>query len=167
MRQTMETTPATANALAEMTHFASSASVRDLIADNPDHTLFYEVAEAVGIIDMLASDAGFTLFLPTDDALEEMALDINLGETLSPEEKEQLFDFIASHIVSDEITDLDSPDRRVSTETLAGVPITIDADGKTVRVNDASIVEAKLIAGNGVIHIIDATLAVPGSDQLH
>lgn len=132
-------------------------SVLDVIADNPDHHLFTEVAAAVGFDELLKNSSGFTVFLPTDDALEEVALDINLGETLSPDEKEYLTEFLANHIVDDEIS-AHQLDESLTIETLGGLPVSIDHSLGATTVNDASLLVPDIVAENGAVHVIDTVL---------
>jgi uncharacterized surface protein with fasciclin (FAS1) repeats len=158
---TTNTFPAvTLTALASNSVIDVHESVLDFIADNPDHHLFIEVAAAVGFDELLENSSGFTVFLPTDDALEEAALDINLGETLSPDEKEYLTEFLANHIVDDEISS-HQLDESLTIETLGGLPVSIDHSLGTITVNDSSLLVPDIVAENGVVHVID-TVLTPG-----
>jgi uncharacterized surface protein with fasciclin (FAS1) repeats len=144
-------------ALASNSGVGVDESVLDVIADNPDHHLFTEVAAAVGFDELLKNSSGFTVFLPTDDALEEVALDINLGETLSPDEKEYLTEFLANHIVDDEIS-AHQLDESLTIETLGGLPVSIDHALGATTVNDATLLVPDIVAENGVVHVIDTVL---------
>ena len=48
-------------------------------------------------------------------------------------------------------------------ETLSGRSVEFEFDGKTLMVDDATVVAADVRASNGVIHVIDRVL-VPGND---
>jgi uncharacterized surface protein with fasciclin (FAS1) repeats len=43
-------------------------------------------------------------------------------------------------------------------KTLEGGDITVDLSGGTVKVNDATVIKADILASNGVIHVIDTVL---------
>lgn len=135
----------------------SSNTVMDVIADNPDHQLFIEAANAAGMDDLLDSEYGFTLFLPTDEVLEQAGLDIQLSEPLSPDEKEQLADLLNSHIVSDELMQT-SVEKAVSIETISGAPISFSINDGITQVNDAKVLKQGIVAKNGVVHVIDSLL---------
>ncbi len=135
----------------------SAHSVLDVIADDPDHQLFIEAANAAGMDDLLESEYGFTLFLPTDDVLEEAGVDIQLSEPLSPDEKRQLADLLRNHIVHDELTRT-SVDKPLSIESVSGAPLSIAIDGGAPKVNDANVVKQDIVAKNGIVHVIDSLL---------
>merc|ERR1712210_147356 len=49
-------------------------------------------------------------------------------------------------------------------ETLQGEAVTVGIDGSTVKVNEATVTGADVMATNGVIHIIDGVLTPPTVD---
>lgn len=135
----------------------SNNTVFNLIEDNPDHNLFIEAASAVGMDELLTDESGFTLFLPTDEALEEAGIDLKLGEPLSPEETEQLAEMLNNHIVPDEVTRA-AIEEPVTIDSLNGAPVSIVPTQHVTTVNSARILRSDLIAGNGVVHVIDSVL---------
>jgi hypothetical protein len=48
-----------------------------------------------------------------------------------------------------------------SAETVQGESVTIQVEGGTVHVNDATVVQADVAADNGVIHVVDTVLLPP------
>jgi uncharacterized surface protein with fasciclin (FAS1) repeats len=156
-RNTMMSAVALAALAAGPTLARNSNTVIDVISDNPDHHLFLEAASAAGLDDVLDNDTGFTLFLPTDEALEEAGLDLQLSEPLSPDEKQQLVQLLESHIVEDEVTH-DGLGDYVKLETAAGTDVAIKSDNGNVFINSASLVKPDIVASNGVVHVIDSVL---------
>jgi uncharacterized surface protein with fasciclin (FAS1) repeats len=51
--------------------------------------------------------------------------------------------------------------KRASSKTVQGQDLTIDATGTGVKVNNASVASADVMASNGVIHVIDAVVLPP------
>merc|ERR1719162_361062 len=47
-------------------------------------------------------------------------------------------------------------------ETLLGDDVTVDIDGDVVKINDSTVVQADVLASNGVIHVIDSVLVPEG-----
>jgi uncharacterized surface protein with fasciclin (FAS1) repeats len=47
--------------------------------------------------------------------------------------------------------------------TIAGTKLALKVDGKTLTVGGANVVTADVLAGNGVIHVVD-TVIVPASN---
>jgi transforming growth factor-beta-induced protein len=113
-------------------------------------------AKAAGLVDTLKSKGPFTVFAPTDQAFAR--LPAGTVEALL-EDKARLTAILTYHVV---------PGRLLSTDLAQGVTDAKTAQGSTVRVkraadgkvtvNDANVVSADIIAGNGVIHVIDAVI---------
>lgn len=117
--------------------------------------------EAAGLGETLAASDSVTLFAPTDEAfaaLPEGALDDLLAD---PAALEQLLLYHTLPVAQDsEVVGAFS-----SLVTLQGGRLAVTADGETVMVDDATIVETDLEAGNGVIHVIDTVLQPPADDE--
>jgi len=45
--------------------------------------------------------------------------------------------------------------------TLQGADVAISVSGTTVKINDATVIMADVLASNGVIHVIDTVLLPP------
>ncbi len=136
----------------------SANTVMDVIADNPDHQLFVEAASATGMDELLDSEYGFTLFLPTDDVLERAGIDMQLSEPLSPDEERQLVEVLRNHIVFDEVTRTDAGTPNTF-ETVSGAPVNLSTSDGITRVNEATVVKHGIVAKNGVVHVIDSLLS--------
>jgi uncharacterized surface protein with fasciclin (FAS1) repeats len=50
-----------------------------------------------------------------------------------------------------------------SATTLEGSTVAISVSGATVKINDATVTTADVLASNGVIHVIDTVLLPPSS----
>ena len=48
--------------------------------------------------------------------------------------------------------------KKATPKTVEGQTLAIDATGATVKVNQATVTKADIVADNGVIHVIDAVL---------
>lgn len=111
---------------------------------------------AADLIDTLKGEGPFTVFAPTDEAfakIPEETLDGILAD------KEMLTKILTYHVVAGKVTAADVVELE-SAETVAGPEIAIDAsDG--VKINDATVTQADVMASNGVIHVIDTVLLPP------
>jgi uncharacterized surface protein with fasciclin (FAS1) repeats len=113
---------------------------------------FETAVKAAGLDDLLASDASYTVFLPTNEAFGRMSEE-RLAATLG--DPAELREFVESHIVPG----------RVSATDLMRVGAVQTINGKTLPlklaenplVGDAEIVKTEN-ARNGVVHIVDAVL---------
>ncbi len=112
--------------------------------------------QAAGLVDTLRGSGPFTVFAPTDAAFE--ALPAGTVDTLlKPENKDQLVKVLTYHVVPGKVTAAQVTGLSEAT-TVEGQNVAISAAGDVVRINDATVVAADVMASNGVIHVIDKVL---------
>lgn len=133
----------------------------DIAAGNEDFSTLVAAVQAAGLVDTLKSDGPFTVFAPTNDAFA--ALPAGTVETLLlPENKDKLTEILTYHVLSGAVTSDQVLGERLSVPTVQGQNVTVDGRvgkyGSGVRVNDANVTAADIIASNGVIHVIDKVL---------
>jgi len=111
-------------------------------------------AKAAGLAEALMGDGPFTVFAPTDEAFAK------LPEGTIPallEDKDALAAILKYHVVPGRVLSTDLPKDGVQPKTLLGKTLDIKV-GKGVTVNGANVIAADVIAGNGVIHVIDTVI---------
>jgi len=130
--------------------------VETAIAGNPDefNTLVQAVVTA-DLVGTLKGDGPFTVFAPTDAAFAKLGVDISM---LS---KEELTDILLYHVVAASFKSTDLKNGFV--QTAGGYSIEINTDNGA-RINTASVIQADVIATNGIIHVIDEVLLPPSED---
>lgn len=112
--------------------------------------------DAAGLTDTLRGDGPFTVFAPTDDAFAALP-DGTVESLLLPENIDTLTSILTYHVIGGEVRASDAI-AAGSAETLNGALVSIvESDGQ-VRVNDAVVLQADVLATNGVIHVIDSVL---------
>ncbi len=123
-----------------------SINLLQAIKENPDLSLFNKYLKKTGYDAVLASSKAFTVFAPTNDALEKVDASI-LNDSV------QLDLLIANHIALETFfTKMAQPSLRI--KTLNGKHLTF----RGAKVNDAEILKADEYVNNGVLHVIDAPL---------
>jgi len=114
---------------------------------------------AAGLADTLAGKGPFTLFAPTDAAFAKLPKG-TVEDLLKPENKERLKSVLTFHVVAKSIGLADAL-KASAAISIQGSALNVRfAEGK-VMVNDSAILDADLVCGNGVIHVIDAVLLPP------
>jgi uncharacterized surface protein with fasciclin (FAS1) repeats len=113
--------------------------------------------KAAGLVETLKGDGPFTVFAPTDDAFAKLP-DGTVENLLKPENKDQLVAILTYHVVPGKVMSGDIAGQALEAETVAGVPLAIDATGDGVMVGGAMVTTADVMASNGVIHVIDTVL---------
>lgn len=110
---------------------------------------------AAGLVETLKGKGPFTVFAPTDAAFARIPAD-TLQAILA--DKARLTAILTYHVVSGAVTAAEVV-KLTSATTVQGGAVTIDA-ANGVRVNDATVLKADVMASNGVIHVID-TVVLP------
>lgn len=138
----------------------SDLSIADVLAGRDDLGQMSDFLNAAGLLAGLAepSEDGFTLFAPTDQAIQD--LDTIALDELS--DATQLTEVLQYHVVPGTVT----------TRELAGVTALTSVQGESIPVQpisdgaflvgDAVILTEDVDATNGVVHVIDAVL-LPGT----
>jgi len=115
-------------------------------------TLLTAVKQA-GLVDALKGQGPYTLFAPTDEAFAKIPKD-KLQALLK--DKEALTAVLTYHVIPANVT-ADQVVNLTSAKTLQGQSISIDTTNG-VKVNNANVIKADIMASNGVIHVIDEVI---------
>lgn len=128
----------------------------DIAAGNSDFSTLVAAVSAAGLVDTLKGDGPFTVFAPTNAAFA--ALPAGTVDTLLlPENKDQLVKVLTYHVVPGAVTSDQLAGQRLSVATVQGQNVHVNGT-HGVKVNDATVISADIVASNGVIHVIDKVL---------
>lgn len=123
----------------------------DIAAEAGSFNTLVAALKAADLVSTLKGDGPFTVFAPTDEAFAKLP-EGTLEMLLKPENKHKLVDILTFHVVSGKVTSSDL----LSTSSATTV------NGKSapigLRVGNANVVTADIMASNGVIHVIDTVL---------
>jgi uncharacterized surface protein with fasciclin (FAS1) repeats len=112
--------------------------------------------EAAGLVGVLKGEGPFTVFAPTDAAFA--ALPEGTVEALLAD-PDALRAVLTYHVVPGRVTASQLVSAGGATPATAnGQTLNIVVNGGVVRVDDATVVTADVMASNGVIHVIDSVL---------
>lgn len=131
--------------LAQLLQQASSAG---------SFTTLAQALKASGASGALQGRGKFTIFAPTDAAFAALPAG-TLEKLLKPANRPILARILAYHVVPGQYTSKQLPNGNLG--TLAG-GISLDVSSQRVIVNDAKVVQADILASNGVIHAVDRVL---------
>jgi uncharacterized surface protein with fasciclin (FAS1) repeats len=109
--------------------------------------------KAAGLVDTLKSKGPFTVFAPTDEAFAKLPKGTVEGLL---KDIPKLKAVLTYHVVAGKVMAADVVKLK-SAKTVEGQDVKIDAS-KGVKINDATVVKADVVADNGVIHVIDKVL---------
>jgi uncharacterized surface protein with fasciclin (FAS1) repeats len=133
-----------------------SKDIVDTALEAGSFTTLAAALEAAGLIDALKGDGPFTVFAPTDDAFAALPAG-TVEMLLMPENKDKLVDILTYHVLAGQVMAADIAGKITTVEMLNGGKATVDAQNG-VKINEANVVTADVIASNGVIHVIDAVI---------
>jgi len=115
-------------------------------------TTLLTAATAAGLVETLSNpDATLTVFAPPDSAF------VGVDVAALVADAEGLKTLLLNHVLLSEVLSSDLSDGQVVTMAGGSDVTVMIADGK-VMINNAEVVQADVMASNGVIHILDAIL---------
>ena len=133
----------------------------DIAASNGNFNTLVAAVQAAGLEDTLRSKGPFTVFAPTDAAFAALPAG-TVDSLLLPENKDKLASILTYHVIPGSIQSGDVLGKVQNVTTVNGQTIRVDGTGgkygASVRVNNADVTGADILASNGVIHVIDKVL---------
>ncbi len=115
--------------------------------------------QAGGLVETLKGDGPFTVFAPTDEAFSKLPAG-TVEALLLPENKDQLVSILTYHVIPGKVLSGDIAGRSMDVASVQGASLAVNAtDG--VKINNANVVQADVMASNGVIHVVDTVLLPP------
>jgi uncharacterized surface protein with fasciclin (FAS1) repeats len=138
---------------ARNTTTAPSKNIVNTMIDAGRFTTFAAAIDAAGLSGELAGKGPFTVFAPTDEAFKKLpagAYDNLLKD------KGKLKAVLNYHVVSGHFMAGDLKSGEVT--TAQGTPFTAVVSSSDVRVNEARVSKADIVATNGIVHAIDAVI---------
>merc|ERR1712086_1022226 len=126
-------------------------------AAEDNFTTLLTALAAANLAATLKGDGPFTVFAPTNAAFAAVP---NIAAILK--DIPQLTNILKYHVVAGEVLSSQLKDGE-QVQTLEGQKVNITIAGSDVSVDKAKVVKANVVAGNGVIHVIDAVLIPPAT----
>ena len=116
-----------------------------------------QLLKRAGLVSALEQPGPYTVFAPTDAAFAKVP-----KQTLSAllADKAKLKAVLLYHVVAGKVTAADVV-KLSSAKTLEGAKVRIRVAGANVFVNSAKVTKADVMAGNGVIHVVNRVLIPP------
>lgn len=140
---------------------AAEPTIYEIIQNEPELSSFEALVDAAALSDNLQEDGPFTVFAPTNDAWAAFNISDETAEI-------EMTDVLLYHVLNGEYSAADLAGDDAVT-TLSGEFLFFSSsennDGESVVVlNENVFVVRSVDASNGVVHIIDTVVSVPGDD---
>ncbi len=155
-----EETAATGTTAAETAPAEATEDIVAVAQATPDLSTLVSAVTAADLVETLQGEGPFTVFAPTNEAFS--SIQDTVDTLLKPENKDDLTSVLTYHVVPGELNAADLTDGQ-ELETVNGETLTVSVEGDTVKVGDATVVQADVPASNGVVHVIDTVLVPPAT----
>ncbi|TAJ43965.1 fasciclin domain-containing protein [Methanofollis fontis] len=134
-------------------------SIYDALSGDSNFTMLVTTLDLTGLNETLSAEGSYTLFAPTDEAINEIpedVLDLLMNDTVMLEM------VLSYHLVNGTYyaADLEQMD---TLGTMLGMDVNLTVTDDGIMVNDALIIQSDVTCTNGVIHVIDTVLEPPGT----
>lgn len=143
-------------------------TIAELAMSNPDLSMLVDIVVYLDLADTLMADGSLTVFAPTNQAFANAleTLWITADELMA--DKELLTNIIMHHVLTMKVTAQDAMNLNYGTlvETASGETIRVRANG-SVMIDDATVIDADMMASNGVVHVIDTVLLPPSFQEMN
>ena len=134
-----------------------SETIVDLASKDPaNFSTLVAAINAAGLVETLNGEGPFTVFAPTNEAFAALPAGV-LDALLLPENKDALVKILTYHVVPGTVLAADIADGDVVIETVEGQNV-LFSTSNGVTVNGFDVLFEDVIAGNGVIHVINVVL---------
>lgn len=131
---------------------AEGPNIIEATREEGDFETLHTALETAGLINVLQGEGPFTLFAPTDEAFDALP-EGTLDQLMQPENRQQLLQILAYHVVPGTVRSEDVEGGEVPTGL--GLPAEMTVDGDEVRFEGARVVQTDISASNGVVHVLD------------
>jgi transforming growth factor-beta-induced protein len=118
---------------------------------------------AADLVAPLKGTGPFTVFAPTDAAFAKLPPG-TITDLLKPENKPKLIKILLYHVVAGKAltaADIIAMNPPFKLEMMNNISTRITLDAGKVKVNDATVIVADVMATNGIIHALDTVLLPP------
>lgn len=131
----------------------------DLAASVGVFNTLLAAAQAAGLESVLRGDGPLTVFAPTDEAFANLPAG-TVESLLEPENMDTLVRILTYHVAGGTYTSAELAGYS-SLEMISGDTAQVSISSSGATIDEAMIVEADLMAGNGIVHVISEVILPP------
>lgn len=131
--------------------------ISEYVASRPDQfSEFNKMLEYTRLYRILSTRGPFTLFLPTNEAIQKFYAENGMGSFMDFPDTTMVFDFVYNHLISNQITSGDVGLGALrDTNALGDFIVTEFRDADIILNKKAKIIDRDVITANGYIHVVD------------
>lgn len=135
---------------------AETKDIVQVLRGNSNYSTLVTLLVQADLISTLEGNGPYTLFAPTNAAFAKLPPQV-LQDLNKPENKDKLVAIIKYHVIPKSLSAYAI--QTGSSKTLSGKDLDLRVQGAEIIVNgNARIVKPDIVAGNGIIHVVDTVL---------
>ena len=143
---------------------AGVKNIVEVAAEAGQFGLLIEAAQKAGLVDVLSTGQGLTVFAPTDDAFATLFSELGVSG-IDEIDATTLASVLTYHVVgqvaySNQLRSGAIPSLNTASPDQKSLSLLVNV-GSEVMINNAKVTAADVMASNGVIHVIDKVLLPP------
>ncbi|OYW27633.1 MAG: hypothetical protein B7Z44_11485, partial [Caulobacter sp. 12-67-6] len=120
-------------------------------------SIFLKAVSSVNLTSVLKTNQNLTLFAPTDAAFAALPAG-ELEKLMLPDNGPMLQKVLTYHLINTKVDSSKIKGAKGEVKTVQGSSVMLDGSGDTAMVDGATIVQADVMATNGVLHVVDKVL---------
>lgn len=155
-------TPATPSTAAAGVQVKAAGDIIETAKASGQFSTFLKAVEATNLTQVLKTNKGLTVFAPTDAAFAALPPG-ELDRLMQPANRAQLQKVLTYHLINAPVDSSKIKGAKGPVPTVAGANVELDGSGESLKVNNATIVQADVRPTNGTLHVIDKVLLPPGT----
>lgn len=151
--------PAAAPAPAATAQVVAKGDLMDTVRQSGQFTTFVKAVDATNLTSVLKTNKNLTVFAPTDAAFAALpAGELNrlMGD------KAALQKLLVHHVINARVDSAKIKGAKGPVTTVANDAVELDGSGDQLKADNATIVQADVMATNGILHVVDRVL-MPGA----
>ena len=162
--QTADTAAPAAQAPAAASPVVAKGDLIQTAQASGQFSTFLKAVSSVNLTSVLKTNQNLTLFAPTDAAFAALPAG-ELDKLMAPDNGPLLQKVLTYHLINAKVDSSKIKGAKGEVKSVEGSPLMLDGSGATPMVDGANIVQADVMASNGVLHVVDKVLLpkdVPG-----
>ncbi len=146
-----------------------SNTIADLAMWNDDLSMLVDIVVFLDLANTLKAEWNWTVFAPTNKAFEEALQMLWITAEQLMADKELLKKIVMHHIVDMKVTAETAMSLEYWTlvDTASWETIRVRSDSSKVWIDNATVIDADMMASNGIVHVIDKVLLPPSFQEMN
>ncbi|MFB6342679.1 fasciclin domain-containing protein [Saccharicrinis sp. FJH62] len=135
--------------------------ISEYVADNAEFTEFNKMLEYTKLYRILSTRGPFTLFLPTDEAIQKFYQGNGYSSFRDFPDTNMVYDFVYNHLIANQITTGDVGLGALRDTNALGDYIVSEFQNADIILNKkAKIIDRDVETANGFIHVVDEVIPI-------